>query len=119
MALNLGMLGSYDQIKESLVSSIGSHKMNNIISSLVAGVLAALFSLPFDNIKTKIHRMSPDVYGIHPYKGVIDCAIKTYQNEGVRGFFAGYVAYNARIIPKVGMVLLMVDILKYLFGQNA
>ena len=72
MALNLGMLGSYDQIKEMLDECNSGNKVNKIAASASAGLLAALLSMPFDNVKTKIQRMAPGVDGRMPYRGMVD-----------------------------------------------
>lgn len=56
MALNLGMLVSYDESKERLEKYLGKDKANTIwvLSSLISGGIAATMSLPFDNVKTKL-----------------------------------------------------------------
>jgi solute carrier family 25 oxoglutarate transporter 11 len=55
MALNLGMLVSYDESKERLEKYLGN-KPNTIwvLSSIISGGIAATMSLPFDNVKTKL-----------------------------------------------------------------
>jgi solute carrier family 25 oxoglutarate transporter 11 len=58
MALNLGMLAPYDQCKELISRNLTvSQQNNNLMSSAIAGFLAAGFSLPFDNAKTKMQKM--------------------------------------------------------------
>lgn len=57
MLLNVGMLASFDEIKERL-NSMSAFEPNSIpvrcIASGAAGVIAATMSLPGDNIKTKL-----------------------------------------------------------------
>jgi solute carrier family 25 (mitochondrial oxoglutarate transporter), member 11 len=118
MALNLGMLGSYDQIKEMLTHKMGASKITNCTASACAGFLAAFFSMPFDNIKTKLQRQKAAADGTLPYNGMIDCALKTIKHEGFLGFYAGYPTYFARIAPKAALVLLVADTLRYLFGVH-
>lgn len=118
MALNLGMLGSYDQIKEMLTVKMGASKLTNCTASACAGFLAAFFSLPFDNIKTKLQRMKIMPDGKYPYEGMIDCASKTVKNEGILGFYAGYPTYFTRIAPKAALVLIVADSLRYMFGVS-
>ena len=72
MALNLGMLGPYDQAKEMLTKLVGPSKVANVGASAVAGFLAAFLSLPFDNMKTKLQRMKKLKNGNYPYRGMID-----------------------------------------------
>lgn len=57
MALNLGMLVSYDESKERLEHVI-PHNPNLVwfMASVISGAIAATMSLPFDNVKTKLQK---------------------------------------------------------------
>lgn len=112
MALNLGMLGPYDQAKEMMSKVFGASKLTNLGASACAGFLAAFLSLPFDNVKTKVQRMKIQPDGSYPYKGMIDCARKTVLNEGPKGFYTGFPTYYVRIAPHAMLVLLIGDTLK-------
>mmetsp|Transcript_18812 Transcript_18812/g.21013 ORF Transcript_18812/g.21013 Transcript_18812/m.21013 type:complete len:123 (-) Transcript_18812:35-403(-) len=118
MALNLGMLGPYDQVKEMLTKVMGPTKATNIGASFVAGFLAASMSLPFDNIKTKLQRMRALPDGTYPYKGMIDCAYKTVAKEGASGFYTGFPTYFARIAPHSMLALLFSDVFKTMLYKN-
>ena len=66
-------------------------------ASATAGFTAALFSLPFDLIKSRLMAMKPDpITGEMPYKGIVDCTVKIAQKEGPLGFFNGFSAYYGR-----------------------
>jgi len=56
MSINFGMLSSYDEIKERASKMTGNSESvpTKILASAMAGVIAAIVSLPPDNIKTKI-----------------------------------------------------------------
>ena len=56
MVLNMFMLVSYDQSKESLARSMpdASNRKVSIYASLVSSVFTSAGTLPFDNIKTKV-----------------------------------------------------------------
>jgi len=112
MALNLGMLGPYDQCKEVMSKVFGQSKATNLSASMCAGFLAAFLSLPFDNVKTKVQRMKQLPDGTYPYKGMIDCAKKTVLKEGPLGFYTGFPTYMMRIAPHSMLVLLIGDVLK-------
>ena len=116
MSMNVGMLACYDQAKE-VVASLLNDPMENggpslptrLGASAVAGFTAALFSLPFDLIKSRLMAQKPDMNGVLPYKGVIDCTIKVAQREGPMGFFAGFSAYYARCAPHAMIILLSIE----------
>lgn len=55
MALNFGMFTTYEESKERLSKLMPSNKWGVfILSGIFAGSVAATFSLPFDNAKTKL-----------------------------------------------------------------
>jgi solute carrier family 25 oxoglutarate transporter 11 len=114
MALNLGMLGPYDQAKEMLSKVMGDSLVTNLSASACAGFLAAFLSLPFDNIKTKLQRMKKQPDGTYPYRGMMDCAMKTIAKEGPLGFYTGFPTYYVRIAPHAMLTLLIGDVLKAL-----
>ncbi|KAJ3322034.1 hypothetical protein HDV06_003635 [Boothiomyces sp. JEL0866] len=90
MALNVGMLATYDQSKDLLEAQFGKNGATSFASSAVAGFFASAFSLPFDFVKTRIQKMKPDVNGKLPYSGSVDCAIKVAQAEGPMAFYKGF-----------------------------
>lgn len=112
MALNLGMLGPYDQAKEMLSKVMGDSLVTNLSASACAGFLAAFLSLPFDNIKTKLQRMKKQPDGTYPYRGMMNCAMKTIAKEGPLGFYTGFPTYYVRIAPHAMLTLLIGDVLK-------
>jgi solute carrier family 25 oxoglutarate transporter 11 len=103
MSMNVGMLSCYDQSKE-MVAMLLSDPMTNgpslptrLGAAATAGFTAALFSLPFDLIKSRLMAQKPDpITGVNPYSGVIDCATKILKADGPRGMFAGFSAYYGR-----------------------
>jgi len=83
VSMNVGMLVTYDEIKERVCRMMGrdptdSTKAVRAVAGLGAGFMAALCCLPFDNSKTKIQKMKPDLKtGKLPYKNIADCMLKT------------------------------------------
>lgn len=116
MALNMGMLASYDQAKEGLVPLLGKDtKSTALAASAISGFFAVTFSLPFDFVKTKIQKMRADpVTGKMPYKGFADCAIKNFKSGGPLVFYSGYLTYYVRIAPHAMITLLALDALNHL-----
>ena len=85
-------LASYDQAKEMLLRS-GLMKDGvpcHIVASCIAGATAAFFGSPVEVIKTRIMSSSD------AYAGPIDCAIKTFRNEGFTAFYKGFFPYAMR-----------------------
>lgn len=116
MAMNAGMLATYDQAKETLVPLVGSGTSNNLLSSVISGVVAAFVTLPFDMTKTRIQRMDKGADGKLPYSGVFDCMTKIIKNEGVFALWKGLGTFCVRVAPHACITLLVNDWLNYRYG---
>ncbi|KAH9740580.1 mitochondrial dicarboxylate/tricarboxylate transporter dtc [Citrus sinensis] len=114
MALNMGMLASYDQSVEFFRDACGLSELPTIKhissdrilhsalgASTVSGFFASACSLPFDYVKTQIQKMQPDAQGKYPYTGSMDCAMKTLKAGGPFKFYTGFPVYCVRIAPHV------------------
>lgn len=113
MSLNMGMLASNDQARE-MIEAAGFEKGGSVAvlgSATIAGFIASAFSLPFDFIKTRMQKMTPNPDGTMPYKGPIDCAMKTLSQEGPLKFYTGFPTYCVRIAPHVVFTLVFMDAL--------
>ena len=113
MALNLGMLVSYDVTKEKLEKKVSANQAW-FAASLVSGAVASTVSLPFDNVKTKLQKQVPLEDGTLKYSGLIDCAKQTVAKEGPTRLWAGLPTYIFRIAPHVMITLVASEYLKKL-----
>ncbi|KAL8026795.1 hypothetical protein ABFX02_14G052000 [Erythranthe guttata] len=110
MALNMGMLASYDQSVEFFKDSLGCGEAATIVgASSISGFFAAACSLPFDYVKTQIQKMQPDAAGKYPYTGSLDCAMKTLKAGGPFKFYTGFPVYCVRIAPHVMMTWIFLN----------
>jgi len=116
MSMNVGMMACYDQSKEVVASLLGDPMTNGpslptrLGAAATAGFTAALFSLPFDLMKSRLMAQKPDaITGEMPYRGVADCAVKIFKTDGPRGFFAGFSAYYGRCAPHAMIILLSIE----------
>ncbi|PIA53966.1 hypothetical protein AQUCO_00900500v1 [Aquilegia coerulea] len=110
MALNMGMLASYDQSVEFFKDSLGlGEASTTVAASAVSGFFASACSLPFDYVKTQIQKMQPDATGKYPYTGSLDCAMKTLKAGGPFKFYTGFPVYCVRIAPHVMMTWIFLN----------
>ena len=100
IAMNVGMMASYDQIKQAMIKAYGDNLTTTLSSSAMASTTAVVLSLPFDMMKTRLQNMKADATGKMPYNGVVDCAVKIFTNEGPLAFWRGLAAYYARTGPR-------------------
>jgi solute carrier family 25 oxoglutarate transporter 11 len=105
MLINFGMLTPYYECKERLNKYLGMTKVNYLISAAIAGLGSSIVVLPMDNMKVKLQKMR----NTKEYKGMLDCAIKTYKNEGIKGFWSGLFVFYAFFAPNIMLTLLFND----------
>jgi len=116
MSMNVGMMSCNDQFQEMYAGLLSDPMTNGpelptrILASLSAGFTAALFSMPFDLIKSRLMAQRADpMTGEMPYKGVVDCITKIIRTDGPLGFYNGFSAYYGRCAPHAMIVLLSKD----------
>lgn len=101
MIVTASQLASYDQIKETIVKKgvmgdgIGTH----VTASFAAGFVAAVVSNPIDVIKTRVMNMQVAPGEAPPYRGAIDCAVKTVTAEGPLALYKGFIPTISRQGP--------------------
>jgi solute carrier family 25 oxoglutarate transporter 11 len=122
MALNMGMLATFDQAKEYFSGQLGEGWTATLTASALSGFGASVMSLPFDFVKTRIQKQRPDSNGVLPYKNSLDCAMKVAAREGPLAFYSGFPTYYARIAPHAMLVLLIMEVMdsniKRIFNQR-
>ncbi|KAH7315204.1 hypothetical protein KP509_21G039700 [Ceratopteris richardii] len=110
MALNMGMLASYDQSVEFFRDTLKFSELPTVVgASAVSGFFASACSLPFDYVKTQIQKMQPNAEGKFPYSGPFDCALKTVKQHGPLKLYTGFGVYCVRIAPHVMMTWIFLD----------
>lgn len=113
MAMNLCMMATYDQAKEMITPYLGKGKPMLIASSFVAGSVAAVGSLPFDNVKTKLQKQKRGADGQFPYKNFMECLRKSIQNEGFNRLWAGLPTFYFRVGIHAMVTLLSSEVYKH------
>lgn len=101
LALNVGMLATYDGAKEFFSQYTTSPAISTFGGGLVSGFCASAMSLPFDFVKTRLQKQRKLPDGSLPYKGFVDCAIKVTAKEGPLAFYSGFPTYYIRIAPHI------------------
>ncbi|KAI9008530.1 mitochondrial carrier domain-containing protein [Hyaloraphidium curvatum] len=90
-------LATFDQVKESLLGAgLPNTATTHVMAGLSAGFAATVLGSPIDVVKTRVMN-SRTVGGQKEFSGALDCAVKILKNEGVGGFYKGFVPNFARI----------------------
>ncbi|GAV59243.1 Mito_carr domain-containing protein, partial [Cephalotus follicularis] len=101
MLVTASQLASYDEIKEKILKKglmkdgLGTH----VTASFAAGFVAAVASNPVDVIKTRVMNMKVEKGNAPPYKGALDCALKTVRAEGPMALYKGFIPTISRQGP--------------------
>ncbi|KAJ9159177.1 hypothetical protein P3X46_024699 [Hevea brasiliensis] len=101
MIVTASQLATYDQIKEMILEKgvmsdgIGTH----VTASFAAGFVASVASNPIDVIKTRVMNMKVETGAEPPYKGALDCAMKTVKAEGPMALYKGFIPTISRQGP--------------------
>lgn len=119
-AMNVGMLTTYDEIKERLNGARKSKDSfsTQLAASFCAGFVCSFMAMPFDNAKIKLQSMKRDSRNELPYKGLTDCMVKTVRNEGIRGLWAGYPTFATRVGKHSMLILIIQDLLHAQFNRQ-
>jgi solute carrier family 25 (mitochondrial oxoglutarate transporter), member 11 len=115
------LLSTNDEVKERINKFRNMKKadtLTNVVSAALSSIACSFCSLPFDNIKTKLQKMTADKHGVYPYSGIGDAFKKTYGREGVTGFWIGYSAFFMRVAPHSIIVLLLDEYLRRKFAPS-
>ena len=65
----------------------------HLVSSSIAGFVAAFVGSPVDVMKTRLMNAKPG-----EYNGVIDCIVKTFKEGGPLAFYKGFQANANRLV---------------------
>lgn len=117
IAMNVGMMATYDIVKEAITKVNGDNFSTSLASSAGAALACVVTSLPFDLIKTRLQNMKPGTDGTFPYRGVLDCAGKVAAVEGPLAFWTGFGAYYGRTAPHAMIILLSLEQINKLYAS--
>ncbi|KAK7866891.1 hypothetical protein R5R35_001634 [Gryllus longicercus] len=88
---------------------------NTFVASMIGGIVIAICMTPFDVVMTRLYNQGVDSKGRGLlYNGVPDCFVKIWKNEGLHGFYKGFVPSYARLGPHTVLCYVFWDALKKL-----
>jgi len=93
----------------------------NFALSGAAAVISKTAAAPIERVKLLVQNQDEMIKQgklAEPYKGVIDCTMKTFQTEGLIPFWRGNLANCIRYFPTQALNFAFKDKIKQLFKQN-
>ncbi|KAL7143911.1 hypothetical protein ABFS83_08G223100 [Erythranthe nasuta] len=117
MLVTASQLASYDHFKELILEKglmndgLGTH----VTASFAAGFVASVASNPVDVIKTRVMNMRVEEGAAPPYKGAVDCAMKTIRAEGPMALYKGFIPTISRQGPFTVVLFVTLEQVRKLF----
>jgi hypothetical protein len=105
--LNGTKMACYDQIKSAITKRniIKNELAIQFCSAFSAGFFMAVAVSPFDMIRTQLMTQNK-------YKNFVDCLLQIFKNQGLKGFYAGFLPIWSRFAPTTTLQLLFFERLK-------
>ena len=98
----------YEELKSWSIEMHGElGTMMPMFLGAASKVCASTATYPYQVIKARIQRLTLE--GEVPYKGTLDCARRTFQQEGMLGFYKGLAPNLIRIAPAAGVTFLVYE----------
>lgn len=112
MVVNALQVGGYEVSKRSIKNSLSLEEgvTVHILSSLVAGFVYSVATLPIDTAKTRIQTQSGN-----EYRNIVQTLTRISQKEGVRSLWNGFVPYFSRCGGHTVTMFLFLEQYKKLF----
>ena len=98
----------FDSCKKHFSEKDINKNLNYFISGSISGITGSCAVYPLETVRTKITAQSNK----NMYNGFIDCIKKSYNKNGIQGFYKGNVLYTLGQIPYQGTNFLTYQYLK-------
>eukprot|EP00041_Stephanoeca_diplocostata_P012772 m.214811 g.214811 ORF g.214811 m.214811 type:complete len:298 (+) comp19081_c0_seq1:153-1046(+) len=113
-------MSSYDEIKTQLIQRnviVPGTVSGVFITALASGFFCAVFSSPFDVVKSRVMGQPVGADGAGKlYKGMIDCFVKSVRNEGALSLWKGFFPNWGRLGPRGVICFLTMETLNKYVG---
>ncbi|KAJ4890790.1 Mitochondrial uncoupling protein 5 [Raphanus sativus] len=117
MLVTASQLATYDSVKETILEKgvMRDGLATHVASSFAAGFVASVASNPVDVIKTRVMNMKVEAGKTAPYKGAVDCALKTVRAEGIMALYKGFLPTVSRQAPFTVIMFVTLEQVKKVF----
>jgi Mitochondrial carrier protein len=77
--------------------------LENSIMGCVASTATVCLMIPMDTIKTRLVSQAGRAASDQAYKGIIDCAVRVFREEGIGTFYRGLPPRLVSVVPMIGI----------------
>jgi len=111
-------VATYDQFKLLYKDAgLGSGLVNQFASSMSAGLIYSLITMPLETAKNRMAFMKPDASGKLPYTGTVQTVTSVARAEGVLALWSGFLPYYGRCGGHTVTMFIAVDQLRATYRQ--
>lgn len=110
VAINVAMIGPYDQMKERMWNIFGESTIGKPVAIIYASLFGTAFALPFDNIKTRMQNQFADKsLNRMNYNGFWDCCRTSFYTETATFSLVGFYTMYGKVLSYAFLTLYMTD----------
>jgi len=105
----------YEEVKSFLVKNTSGKATDvsvTFFSGAIAGAASVFANTPVDVVKTQMQGLDAK-----KYKNGLDCFVKTFQNEGIRGLYKGTVPRLGRVVLDVALTFTLYENISVLLSK--
>eukprot|EP00123_Amoebidium_parasiticum_P005475 comp16659_c0_seq1/m.14870 comp16659_c0_seq1/g.14870 ORF comp16659_c0_seq1/g.14870 comp16659_c0_seq1/m.14870 type:complete len:300 (-) comp16659_c0_seq1:345-1244(-) len=118
MLVGACQVATYDQFKVSYKNMGLTGLSNECASSMSAGLLYSIITMPFETAKNRMAFQKPDANGKLPYKGTFQTIGAVAKASGVLSLWNGFIPYFTRCGGHTVMMFLFVEQLRKLYWDT-
>lgn len=117
-ALTWTLFQELKRLHASLVKDRPAHDWENSAMGCLASATCVCVMIPVDTIKTRLVTQAGKTASERLYKGIIDCAVKTFQSEGIGAFYRGLPPRLVSVVPMIGIQFGVYEAMKKLMHRR-
>jgi solute carrier family 25 citrate transporter 1 len=106
------LLSDYSKKKNG--KAIPLNPLQALLGGMMAGCFSTLGNNPFDVVKTQMQGKDAS----KKYKNTLDCFVKIWQEEGLRGYYKGVVPRLGRVVPGQGVIFMSFETVQEVVERN-
>lgn len=112
-------VATFDQFKQLFSPVLGSGLQNTFASSMSAGLIYSLITMPLESAKNRMAFQKPDAAGKLPYSSTIQTIGAVARAEGALALWNGFLPYYGRCGGHTVSMFIFVDYFRQLYRKYA
>jgi len=111
-------VATFDQFKQLFKPVLGSGLANTFASSMAAGLIYSLITMPLESAKNRMAFQKPDAAGKLPYSSTVQTVTSVARTEGTLALWNGFIPYYGRCGGHTVGMFIAVDFFRKLYREK-